>query len=466
MPSETSVLYSERRKLSLTLSFGGRNPEMNTQTNMRRHPSVRCALTLVELLVAVGLISFVASMFLVAYRGAAAEATRMRSMSTIRKIHEVLVARIQEYENLPIAFTTPIPSNAVPVLAPNQQGYEPATMLIERARLAGIRELMCNEMPDHPDDIKYTNTWIDNEGLLTTIFRATGLQSWNGSAYVPVLAQVAETTRMTRIRNALRMPGSSPPRPIPNWEVTNANAELLYLIVEDSTLNGTSAIEMFGRSEIGDTDGDGLREFLDANRRPIQWIRWPAGFPGALRYHPDLLDPALIDPWTKLSRFTGDSLDRSRADIGFLLSSDNNFKGLQPDVGTFPLVVSSGTDGQFGLRFEFDPATLPTLMNAIRGATNSREYFLHQFSQMPAPTSTRYYSQSACNVEFPAPYRALQQGLVFGGARAFTAPDPWFPRLRPPATSVDVSGFRLGAIVNAKAFEDDITNYDLNGASL
>ncbi|MFN7731492.1 MAG: type II secretion system protein [Pirellula sp.] len=441
---------------------------MNTQTKMRRHPSVRRALTLVELLVAIGLIGFVASMFLVAYRGAAAEATRMRSMSTIRKIHEVLIARMQEYENLPVAFTTPIPANAVPVLAPNQPGYEPATLLIERARLAGLRELMCIEMPDHPDDIKYTTEWLDYEGLLPTTFRATGLQFWNGSAYVPVVAQVPETTRMSRIRNALRMPDSPVSRPIVNWEVTNANAELLYLIVEDSTLNGTSAMEMFGRTEIGDTDGDGLREFLDANRRPIQWIRWPSGFPGALRYHPDLLDPALIDPWTKLSRFTGDSLDRSRADIGFSLSSSTNLKGLQPDVGTFPLVVSSGADGQFGLRFEFDPTTLSALRNAIRQATNSTEYFLHQYSQMPAPTSSRYYSQSACNVEFPAPYRALQQGLVVGGARAFTAPDPWFPRLRPPASNVDLSGYRLGAIIpeRAKFYEDDITNYDLNGASL
>jgi hypothetical protein len=167
-------------------------------------------------------------------------------------------------------------------------------------------------------------------------------------------------------------------------------------------------------------------------------------------------------------------LDRSRADIGFSLSSsNNNFKGLQPDVGTFPLVVSSGADGQFGLRFEFDPATLGQLRSAISGATNSNDYFLHRFSQMPTPTSTRYYSQSACNVEFPAPYRALQQGVVFGGPRAFTAPDPWFPRIRLskadfPPNGLDLSNFRLGAIIpeRAKFFEDDITNYDLNGASL
>jgi hypothetical protein len=34
--------------------------------------------------------------------------------------------------------------------------------------------------------------------------------------------------------------------------------------------------------------------------------------------------------------------------------------------------------------------------------------------------------------------------------------DPWFPRTIPTA--------RLGAILDAKLFEDDITNYSINGA--
>jgi hypothetical protein len=34
--------------------------------------------------------------------------------------------------------------------------------------------------------------------------------------------------------------------------------------------------------------------------------------------------------------------------------------------------------------------------------------------------------------------------------------DPWFPRGQ--------MELRLGAVINAKAFEDDITNYSINGA--
>ena len=46
------------------------------------------------------------------------------------------------------------------------------------------------------------------------------------------------------------------PNAIP-WDKTNANAELLFLIVEGSDLNGSSATELFGKSEVGDTDNDG-----------------------------------------------------------------------------------------------------------------------------------------------------------------------------------------------------------------
>ena len=409
----------------------------------------RFGFTLVELLVTIGLISFVASMFLVAYRSAAVEATRIRSTSTIRKISEVLTARMQEYENRPVAFVTPIPSSALPALAPNDPNYESATVLIERAKLAGIRELICTEMPDHPDDIKWTTTWLNNEGTLPMALRATGLMVQNGGTPVPVYAQIAESGRMRRIRVGLTDTSVSPPRPIVGWEKTNANAELLYLIIEDSTLNGTPAIELFGRSEIGDTDGDGLRELLDANRRPIQWIRWPSGFEGVQRNHPDLLDPSLIDPVTNTSRFTGDSWDRAKADPGLRKTGNTVLQSLRPGIGTSPLVVSSGADGIFGQRFVLDAT-------AINGfSTGEGNYKVHRY--------TLTQSFSVCDVEFPAPYRVMLEPIVFDGSGAFSMPDPWYPR---PATISSRSTQRLGSIINSKAFEDDVTNFDGNGGSL
>ncbi len=60
--------------------------------------------------------------------------------------------------------------------------------------------------------------------------------------------------------------------------IENQNAECLYLIVASVTSEDGSGLEQFSTAEIGDVDGDGLSEFLDGWGKPIQFLRWPAGF--------------------------------------------------------------------------------------------------------------------------------------------------------------------------------------------
>ena len=290
---------------------------------------------------------------------------------------------------------------------------------------------MCLEMPDHPDDIRWTYATVQSQGMPTTTVRGTGLVSQTSGGFFPVYAQLGASNRAMRIMQKLSVAGTVPLVPVQGWETTNANSELLYLIIEDSTMNGSSAMELFGRTEVGDTDKDGFNEFLDAYGRPIQWVRWPSGFPSTLRYHPDLLDPALIDPVTKVSRFSGDSIDRMKVDPGLRPNASGDAKVLIPDIGTFPLVVSPGVDGVFGQRFELDPSTIPTPVNgyALSGSRSVRDVF------------------------FPTPY-----GIA-------STPDPWYPRPRPPLSNDDLSIYRLGAVINPTAFKDDVTNFDINGAS-
>jgi len=412
--------------------------------------------TLVELLVTISIMATVAGMFLVAYRGAATEASNIKTQSTIRKITEVLNTRLQEYENTPVSFVTPIPGNAVPALAATDAGYEPATVLLERARLLALRELICLEMPDSPADIRWTAPSFQTSGVPMPDLRFTGLAA--AGSFVTVRA--AQSSRALRIIQKLSLNGNVFQGPVPNWEVTNANAELLYLIVEDSTINGSSAMELFGRTEVGDTDNDGFLEFIDAYRHPIRWVRWPSGFPSTLRYHPDLLDPALIDPVTKISRFSGDSIDRMKVDPGLRPNATGDTRMLIPDIGTFPLVASSGADGVFGQRFAFGYVDSYEHLNGyelrpsdIAGSVNGYEIGMVTTGAVHPVSgqTTKFYS--ARDVLFPTPY-----GVI-------STPDPWYPRPRPPLSTSDLSIYRLGAVINPAAFKDDVTNFDINGAS-
>lgn len=74
-----------------------------------------------------------------------------------------------------------------------------------------------------------------------------------------------------------------------------ARAEMLYaLLVEGRGPFGSMFTTTdFSATEIGDTDGDGLPEFLDPYGEPIQFFRWPTHF--ASEYQRGAFDPQAFD---------------------------------------------------------------------------------------------------------------------------------------------------------------------------
>ena len=388
----------------------------------------RSAFTLIELLVVISIIGFMSGMFLVAYRGAAQEANTQKTRTTIQKISDVLNSRMEEYSSYPLVLKMvptppfpsggPLPPNTTPITPTPPEVPESKTLLLERARLLCLRELVAMEMPDHPDDIKWSDKWVTNQSMTVVLNSVpkiipSGLFVPTMTVPQPVSVRNQPTSRVFGLARKLT---SANGRPIPGWQTVNANAELLYLVVEDSEMNGSSAIELFGASETGDTDGDGLKEFIDAFGKPIQWVRWPTGYEGIARYHPDLLDPGIITGSAPNFRITieSDPLDRMGADPGSGHPSQN------PGPGAYPLVVSGGIDGVIGLRIESANAMTATTSFSVIDA---------QWASTPSYLS---------------------------GAR-FT--DPWYPRTSPAE--------RLGGRIDgSNSSLDNITNYDGNGASL
>jgi prepilin-type N-terminal cleavage/methylation domain-containing protein len=401
------------------------------------------AFTLVELLVVISIIGFMSGMFIVAYRGASQESQVLKTRSTIQKISEVLNARMDEYVNFPLALRTssiPLP----PDVASWNSAMESAVTLKERARLLALRDLIRMEMPDHPDDLKYTTFWKTKLGFTGyPVFLPKTIPTGLGNTFVSPIPgfgiSAPFTARTTAMMNRLSA-ATSPIQPLKDWDDFNANAELLYLIVEGSDLNGTSAIELFGKSEIGDTDRDGLNEFIDAFGTPIRWIRWPAGFAGASRYYPDMLDPSLVSSANRLV-VNSEPIDRLGTDPGWGTPVQ------KPGIGLTPLVISAGLDGKFGIRFrEINRNNLPASIPIAVGTYGS---------------VTSYSSAEAPWVESPSKY----------GLSGFT--DPWFPR------DPTVIGVRMGETVSASDlnFEngvpvgpvhagDNISNFDGTAVSL
>lgn len=194
--------------------------------------------TLVEMLVSVTILAILAAFVFGAMSAAETTAKTAKTRATVAKLHRLIMARYESYQTrrLPIDFST--------------VSLQPTQMAM--VRLYAIREIMRQEMPEQLSDITSNpeGSPISYAGQRFTI---SGTSIWR--AYYEYYQQMVSDRRA------------------PNNSVTSA--EMLYLIV---TLSCPGGREQFAENEIGDTDNDGWREFVDGWGRPIYFFRWAPKF--------------------------------------------------------------------------------------------------------------------------------------------------------------------------------------------
>ena len=270
----------------------------NYSPNSNQDQALRtCALrrvvgfTLIELLVVMAIISLLSAALLVALTELQASTKKGRCQQQIKKIDQLIIRRWDEllHKPLPIQLS---PTGSMPI---------PQQILLAR------RELLRLEMPER----------------ITDIFDA------------PIYCPVPGTTKAFR-RKANSSAG---------WTEKHQGAECLYLILSVMQDRDSSALDFFFPGEIGDTDEDGMLEILDGFGQPIGFLRWAPGFSyrGPPTHNPrhqsrysDIQD---IDPVD-----SPDATDMGAADarLGGNTLADDPFN-------LFPLIVSKGRDGEFGL---------------------------------------------------------------------------------------------------------------------
>lgn len=308
-------------------------------------PRFRPSFTLLELLVAISIIGIMAGMVLWSVMGAQNDARIARTRGTIQKLNDIVLQQWEEYRYKPVDVRIP----AGWIVSPRERA---------RIRMLVLRDTMRMEMPDRITDLLYlpsdytvlhsagvdkipraipprygvlVDTLVNNIGGLSgfTLSATTDASGLPLASSNPLSAGV-DRKLVTNRTDA-------------EWTVQIESSELLYFIVATSQYAGSSALEFFRPSEVADTDDDGLLEFVDAWGEPIQWIRWPVGYPGDLvRYaDDDAMDPAKTD-WRYRSGV--DPVWHPRTLV--------------------PLILSAGGDGQFGVTFDFNDASTPPIAYA------------------------------------------------------------------------------------------------------
>lgn len=191
----------------------------------------RFGFTLVELLTVIAIIGMLGAISITTVRASIQSAKETQTRTTIAKIDNVLTACYEKYQYRRVDLSDAVGGSRWLNGNPKE---------IAQLRLTRIRDILRCDFPCFLDE-------------LTT-------PSLNGS---PTPLQQAIYSTVSNHGGL----GADP-------DFDLANAELLYQVVMNAEPEARGA---FSEREVGDRDGNGLKEFVDGWGNPICWMRWAPG---------------------------------------------------------------------------------------------------------------------------------------------------------------------------------------------
>ncbi|MDR1053189.1 MAG: prepilin-type N-terminal cleavage/methylation domain-containing protein [Planctomycetaceae bacterium] len=302
----------------------------------------RKAFTLIELMVVVVIIVMLAALASTAYFGAMQSAREVRTIGIIAKLDAAISDIYETYEFRFEHIEDALDDKVVSGVDSSRTRFNNDISLMSESEITELKrkfmyDLMRMEMPsirqeveDDPKDIGVVAG--KNYKLADSAVR---------QVYQSILADPKVTSTPTSL-------GTS-------------SAELLYLIIANLD---PEALENFTASEIGDTDNNGLSEFIDGWGRPIAFLRFAPGFTDTDR-QPDIkkVDSSLTAKKFNLRDFnvidTLDGITVTTPNSTITKAKDliiNQWQDpFDPDMLNgeswflYPVVVSAGRDGKFGI---------------------------------------------------------------------------------------------------------------------
>jgi prepilin-type N-terminal cleavage/methylation domain-containing protein len=285
----------------------------------------RQAMTLVELLVVCAIIGILAVLTLVVVNQVTTSAKVAKTRATIQKIDAAMQEIVESYEGKFSVIKRRVARDFPGPDFTDEDRQEIAAHL--------IRDLMRMEMPQNWGEVNAEPIEITRKDTKT------------GGRESPL--RIYYQKEYDRVTNN----GGKSEEPL---DKEAFRAALLFLVIQN--LN-PEALEAFHGSEVADTNGDGLLEFVDAWGKPIQFLRWAPAFSDS-DLQQNVLKKAGYTPTNRDANrswwsIRGIDLQTAMEDASMehpdLL--DERVNRVSDVVGwfLFPLIYSAGPDGKYGI---------------------------------------------------------------------------------------------------------------------
>jgi competence protein ComGC len=313
-----SRVEGQTQAIALRSYSGPRPSTLDPRLALDPRPARR-AVTLIELLIVLLIITILAGLILGVAAVAGETARESQSKHTVLRLHKLLTEHYETYKTRRVDVRDAVKAGIQKLLDTRQISPTEAGKLRAQARLHALRELMLLEMPDRWSNVLLLAAPPKGGVTVQPLYPFFLDVSSTGTGRTPLSS--------IYLRRYLQL------RPT----TQNEGAECLYLIVTLACGEG-EARSQFGEDSIGDTDGDGAYEFLDGWGHPIEFLRWAPGFNSQVQINGnDLgLTPKENPKWATAAASDHDPFDLYRVDpFAFRL---------------VPLIYSPGRDETLGIR--------------------------------------------------------------------------------------------------------------------
>jgi len=322
--------------------------------------TARQAFTLVELLVVGAIIAILMALTLFVMSSVTKSTNETKTRATIQKLDVAVQQIFETYEGKAATVRSQVARDYHAETSPSTSAetiaeWEPKRELREAVVAHFIRDTMRMEMPQSWAEVFDSRSETVPKAPLEPIpfvqgsFSAAVQEPAVFSFYYEVYVQYVNSFSNPAAREVAARTGPS-------------RAALLFLIIQN--LN-PEALEAFHGSEVADTDGDGLLEFVDAWGKPIQFLRWAPAFPGGggggglqqdvlklAGYVPQINGAANANWWRNNYRRENHPLTEAmKMARNSPVGAADPFDGRQNAIGWFlyPLIYSAGPDGKYDI---------------------------------------------------------------------------------------------------------------------